>query len=133
MSFTLRSVLVSANATGTETISMASEAMSVDSGPESEFDFGDLESGVSARRKRQLAQGVSSERNILVHLAAEQQRVAPLPPINRAKPQAEESKSVKIENPGTESKFLNRVADENQESGSPAQDTEVQNQTLTVA
>ena len=41
--FTLRSVLVSANANGTETISMASAAMSVDSGPESEFDFGDMD------------------------------------------------------------------------------------------
>ena len=41
--FTLRSVLVSANANGTETISMASAAMSVDSGPESEFDFGEMD------------------------------------------------------------------------------------------
>lgn len=41
--FTLRSVLVSANANGTETVSMASAAMSVDSGPESEFDFGEMD------------------------------------------------------------------------------------------
>ena len=50
--FTVRSVLVSSNANGTETISMASEAMSVDSGPESEFDFGDLESGAGNQRGR---------------------------------------------------------------------------------
>ena len=36
-------MLVSANASGSETISMASAAMSVDSGPESEFDFGDMD------------------------------------------------------------------------------------------
>ena len=50
-------MLVSRDATGTETISMASEAMSVDSGPESEFDFGDLESGAknSLGRKRSIA------------------------------------------------------------------------------
>ena len=34
-------MLVSSNASGTETVSLASAAMSVDSGPESEFDFGD--------------------------------------------------------------------------------------------
>ena len=49
----MRSVLVSATANGTETISMASEAMSVDSGPESEFDFGDMnEAGAGRRRQR---------------------------------------------------------------------------------
>ena len=38
-------MLVSRDATGTETISMASEAMSLDDGCDSEFDFGDMESG----------------------------------------------------------------------------------------
>jgi hypothetical protein len=47
--FTIWSVLVSSNASGSETISMASEAMSVDSGPESEFDFGDMESGAGRK------------------------------------------------------------------------------------
>ena len=40
--FTIRSVLVSANSDGSETVSMASAAMSCDSGPESEFDFNDM-------------------------------------------------------------------------------------------
>ena len=48
---------------------MASEAMSVDSGPESEFDFGDLEAGSGSRKGR--ARG-SSEKNILVQLQTEQ-------------------------------------------------------------
>ena len=48
---------------------MASEAMSVDSGPESEFDFGDLESGGAKGlgRKRSNAAGVDKG-NILVQL-----------------------------------------------------------------
>ena len=50
--FTIRSVLVSANATGTETISMASGAMSVDSGPDSVFDFGDLDAAAQVRQNR---------------------------------------------------------------------------------
>ena len=48
----MRSVLVSESVNGTETISMASEAMSVDSGPESEFDFGDMGSETNSRIKR---------------------------------------------------------------------------------
>ncbi len=44
---------------------MASEAMSVDSGPESEFDFGDMDSGAGSRKNRQrTSQG--PEKNILV-------------------------------------------------------------------
>ena len=63
--FTVRSVLVSASLNGTETISMASEAMSVDSGPESEFDFGDMDSGAGSRKNRQRA-SQGPEKNILV-------------------------------------------------------------------
>jgi hypothetical protein len=37
--FTVRTITVSNAATGSETMSMLSEALSVDSGPESEFDF----------------------------------------------------------------------------------------------
>ena len=55
--FTVRSVLVSATANGTETISMASEAMSVDSGPESEFDFGDMNDAGAGRRRQRGAAG----------------------------------------------------------------------------
>ena len=39
--FTVQSLLISANFSGAETISLGSEGM--DSGPESEFDFGDLD------------------------------------------------------------------------------------------
>ena len=49
--YTIQSVLVSANANGTETVSMCSAAMSgVDSGPESEIDFNELKDGISARK-----------------------------------------------------------------------------------
>jgi hypothetical protein len=37
--FTVRSISVSNATTGSETMSMVSDALSVDSGPESEFDF----------------------------------------------------------------------------------------------
>ena len=67
--FTIRSVLVSSDATGTETISLASGAMSVDSGPESCFDFQDLESGKATNigRKRNNVAG-APDGNILVQL-----------------------------------------------------------------
>jgi len=42
---TVRSVLISSNASGAETISMAS--CEYDSGPESEFDFGDMQSSTN--------------------------------------------------------------------------------------
>ena len=41
--FTVYSLQVSASASGSETMSLVSDAMSVDSGPESEFDFNALE------------------------------------------------------------------------------------------
>ena len=65
--FTIRSVLVSSDATGTETISLASGAMSIDSGPESCFDFQDLESGKASNlgRKRSNA---GPDGNVLVQL-----------------------------------------------------------------
>ena len=71
--FTIRSVLVSANADGTETVSMASAAMSCDSGPESEFDFNELgeePSGGNNRNARRLKRGLSDVKgsNILVSL-----------------------------------------------------------------
>lgn len=66
--FTVRSVLVSSSVNGTETISMASEAMSVDSGPESEFDFGDMDSAAGARKSRQRGASRGPDRNILVQL-----------------------------------------------------------------
>jgi len=62
--FTIRSILVTANASGSETISMASEAMSVDSGPESEFDFGDMESGTAKKGRQRGNSGTG--KNILV-------------------------------------------------------------------
>ena len=69
VTFTIGSVLVSANASGTETVSMASGAMSVDSGPESEFDFGDLESGTGPSRGRRArpSSNLNGE-NVLVQL-----------------------------------------------------------------
>lgn len=41
--FTVKSIQVTAAATGSETMSLVSDALSVDSGPESEFDFEALE------------------------------------------------------------------------------------------
>jgi hypothetical protein len=41
--FTVYSLQVSSTATGSETMSLVSDALSVDSGPESEFDFNALE------------------------------------------------------------------------------------------
>ena len=41
--FTVFSLQVSATASGSETMSLVSDALSVDSGPESEFDFNALE------------------------------------------------------------------------------------------
>ena len=49
--FTVRSVLISSNYTGAETISMGSDG--IDSGPESEIDFGDMDKdSVKAGRQR---------------------------------------------------------------------------------
>ena len=52
--FTIRSVLVSANADGSETASMFSAAMSCDDVPESVFDFNDMgeEGGNNLRRRK---------------------------------------------------------------------------------
>jgi len=59
--------IVTANASGSETISMASEAMSVDSGPESEFDFGDMESGAAKKGRQRGNSGAQRQgQNILV-------------------------------------------------------------------
>ena len=41
--FTVKSIQVSATGSGSETLSLASDALSVDSGPESEFDFDTLD------------------------------------------------------------------------------------------
>lgn len=70
--FTVRSVLVSQGATGSETMSMGSEALSVDSGPESEFEFGDFDSGkkTSVRGRRGQSQ-VGRNSNIMVNLQKE--------------------------------------------------------------
>ena len=69
-------MLVSANATGTETVSLASAAMSVDSGPESEFDFGDMDAEPTTGRKGRSKPGAS---NILVSLQTEQAQKRPVP------------------------------------------------------
>lgn len=46
---------------------MASEAMSVDSGPESEFDFGDMESGAAKKGRQRGNSGAQRQsQNILV-------------------------------------------------------------------
>jgi hypothetical protein len=51
--FSLKPTLVSANISGQETLSQMSEAMSMDSGPESEYDMNDFENdngaGTSSR------------------------------------------------------------------------------------
>ena len=65
---------------------MASEAMSVDSGPESEFDFGDLDSAAGARKGRLRERSVTKDANILVKIQAEQHRTGsaaglPKPPL----------------------------------------------------
>ena len=65
----MRSVLVSANASGTETVSLASAAMSVDSGPESEFDFGDIDAEQPQRKGRRATVSKSGDKkNIIVKL-----------------------------------------------------------------
>ena len=43
-------MLVSANSTGSETMSIMSDAVSVDSGPESEFEFNDLNLNVEEQK-----------------------------------------------------------------------------------
>ena len=58
-------MLVSSNATGTETVSLASAAMSVDSGPESEFDFGDMDAEQSNTARKGRAKAGQGN-NILV-------------------------------------------------------------------
>lgn len=58
--FILKSTLVSANVTGAETLSMMSDALSNDSGPDSDFEFDDFlkedkndgKSALAAIRKR---------------------------------------------------------------------------------
>ena len=75
--FTVRSVLVSQGTTGSETMSMGSEAMSVDSGPESEFDFGDFDadkvkSSRPSLRGRRGQSAVGRASNLVVNLQQEQ-------------------------------------------------------------
>ena len=60
--FTVRSVLISANYTGAETISMGSDG--IDSGPESEIDFGDIDKdSVRGRQRRGSNRGSSMTAN----------------------------------------------------------------------
>jgi hypothetical protein len=65
--FTVKSVLVSSGATGSETMSLVSDAMSVDSGPESEFDFAALEAPVEESKtgpKRRQGSQVRAPRRV---------------------------------------------------------------------
>ena len=73
--FTVRSVLVSSGATGSETMSMGSDAISVDSGPESEFDFGDFDGDKGTARAQRGRRGqsvVGRGSNVMVGLQKEQ-------------------------------------------------------------
>ena len=61
-------MLVSANADGTETVSMASAALSCDDGPESEFNFDQLndDSSGNNRRRQNRDSALSGTNNIMV-------------------------------------------------------------------
>ena len=112
--FTIRSVLVSSDATGTETISLASGAMSVDSGPESCFDFQDLESGKAnnlGRKRTNVAAAAAGgpDGNILIQIQGAQSRERPQTgPNNEEESKGPGTASTMIR-PQKTTNFLNRV------------------------